>query len=86
MIDLSILQYHLKTTLMYSSYVAFLLPCVVNEVEKPGSFAHSSLKTCSLDFQCMSSESDSLRKRPRLAACRSVQQKMCVDRSRSSLS
>ena len=86
MIDLRILQYHLKTTRTYSSYVAFL-PCWFwKETAKPGSLAHSSPKACSLDFQCMSSESDSLRKRPRLAACRSVQQKMCVERSRSSLS
>lgn len=43
-------------------------------------------KTASLLLQCASRARLSLRKRPRLAAWYSVQQKMCTERSRSSLS
>ena len=72
-----ILQYHLNTTFTNSSYVAFLSLLAANEIENPGSLAHSSLYTSSLLFQCNSTSSDELMKRPRLAAWRSVQQKMC---------
>ena len=58
----------------------------VKDTEKPGSLAHSRSYTEASDFQCVSCASDSLSKRPRLAACTSVHVKMCTEMSRSSLS